>query len=613
MVTSAFFQICSLFYSILLTIIYFSKNRLNVIENKIYSSLIIFNLFGLIIDIMLTTLLVNLDKSFIITIFLSRFYLVYLLAWTFAFTFYVYVISKKRNEPDENVNKLTYYKKTFIPIVIFFIVSCILVFVLPVNLVNENGIYSNGPGVDYVYLVTAICIFVWFIRLLMNIKEINQKKYAPIFVFLVIGAAVVIVQSQNPSLLLMTPLHTFLTFLMYFTIENPDMQLIGELNIAKDQAEKANTAKTEFLSNMSHEIRTPLNAIVGFSQTVSEGDVPKELEEDVNNIIMASKNLLEIVNGILDISKIEANKLEIVDNEYRINKMLDEVVALTRGRLGNKPLDFRVSIDKSIPPVLYGDHNRIKQIVINLLTNAVKYTKEGFVEFKVDSVTKGNTCRLIFSVEDSGIGIQKDKIDKLFIKFERNDVEKNTSIEGTGLGLAIAKKLVELMNGKIVVQSVYGKGSKFTVAIDQPIVNKKAEDLENTIKIDLNEIIDAAGKKVLIVDDNKVNLKVAARLLKNYNIESEEVSSGQECLDRIMNGAEYDMILLDDMMPIMTGVETFKKLKLIPGFNIPTIALTANALSGMKEKYLDDGFDDYISKPIERQELNRVVKKFLDK
>ena len=292
---------------------------------------------------------------------------------------------------------------------------------------------------------------------------------------MILSIICVIIQKLYPGILVLTALETFICVIMYFTIENPDVKLIKELNLAKDRAEKANSAKTDFLSNMSHEIRTPLNAIVGFSETLSRENIPDEIREEVKDILMASDNLLEIVNGILDISKIEADKLEIINTPYDFNKMIDELVALTKSRIGDKPIEFIVKKDKSIPEYLYGDCGRVKQVILNLLTNAAKYTLEGSITFTISSIIKGDAIRLIFSVEDTGIGIKEDKIDKLFSKFERLGVEDEITIEGTGLGLAITKKLLELMHGKIVVQSTYGEGSKFIAYIDQLIVKDTSE------------------------------------------------------------------------------------------------------------------------------------------
>ena len=604
-----FFTICSAFYILLLLVVFFSKKRLSSIENKIYSWLIVTNFFGVILAIFSYMLMLDAENFGIFCDIVNKTYLLYLVTWITLFSIYVFIIAynSRKLSTKELVKK---YKSVFRNCGIAYIISAILVYVLPLHYnVNGAAVYSYGPATKFISLLSTIYMILWVYALLRNFRNIKKTKYMPILIYIASSGVVLLIQNMYPELLLITALETFITFLMYFTIENPDLTLIKELNIAKDQAEKANKAKTDFLSNMSHEIRTPLNAIDGFSQLILEEKDIKVIKEEARDIMTASQNLLEIVNGILDISKIEANKLEIVNVEYEPQKIFDELIKLTQARIGEKPLEFRVNIAEDLPLYLNGDYVRLKQIAVNLLTNAVKYTKNGFVELNVSTVRKENVCRLIISVKDSGIGIKKENVDKLFTKFERFDLEKNMTIEGTGLGLAITKKLVDLMGGKIVVDSTYGKGSTFTVAIDQRIVNKtKVVPVEAKVVKKVN----IKGKKILIVDDNLINLKVAARLLESYKVETECVSSGFECLNKINEGIKYDLILMDDMMPKMSGVETFKKLKQIEGFNVPVIALTANAIAGMKENYLKEGFNDYISKPIDKKELERVLKTYLN-
>lgn len=603
-----YFISCSLVYSLILILVYFKKEHINSNETKVFSTMLVLNFFGLVCELCCALLGNFYDPSSILCKITTKIYMIYLLTFLLYMTLYIYVVcyASNNNNNNNNLNEEHYQFLKKISIIIYLVCISIMLF-LPLN--TASG-YATGKAVDFVYISSAFCILVWLIPVIKNVKKINFKKFIPLFAFIVFVSIVSIIQKINPHITLITSMESLVMFIMYFTIENPDVKMIEQLNIAKSQAERANQAKSDFLSNMSHEIRTPLNAIVGFSQALQEENLPPQAQDEVKDIVMASETLLDIVNGILDISKIEANKLEIVSTEYSLQAVLDELVSLSKARLGEKPIEFRCVFDPSIPPYLYGDKVRVKQVVLNILTNAIKYTKQGFIEFKVSSIQKDGVCRLIISVEDSGIGIKPESINKLFTKFERLDIEKNNTIEGTGLGLAITKKLLELMGGQIVVQSVYGKGSKFTIALDQKIVTNPTTVVETKTVVATSKL-DLTGKKILVVDDNMINLKVASRLLKDYNCLVDTANSGFECIDKISNGASYDLILMDDMMPKMSGVETFHKLKENENFHIPTVALTANAISGMKEKYLQEGFQDYLAKPIEKTELYRVLVKFL--
>ncbi|CDA60709.1 putative two-component system hybrid sensor and regulator [Clostridium sp. CAG:524] len=597
-----------LIYTFLLSIVFFSKERINKKENNIYSYLLIETVallsFGIILYFMMKS------SSYTMKMIMNKLYLFFNLLWTYLFT--LYILSTLYSE------KLFNSKSSTIRNILIGFFQFILIMVLPLNFtINDNGaMFAYGISTIVTYFLSFIYVIILIYVLLSKIKFAKQSKYIPLYLFFVLGTFCTIIQAINPALFLVVPLEALLTAVMYFTIENPDAKMIEQLNKARDEAVKANQAKTDFLSSMSHEIRTPLNAICGFSNSLLENDgVSDDAKGDVKNIIMASDTLLELVNGILDISKIEANKLEIIDSVYSFKKMYEELILLTKARIGEKPIEFKHSYDESIPEFLYGDGIRVKQVIINLLTNSAKYTKDGYIDFRINSIQKNNIIRLIISVEDSGIGIKKESIDKLFTKFERLGVEKQTTTEGTGLGLAITKKLVEMMGGKIVVQSIYGKGSIFTISLDQRMLTneeliKVMKEKETEEKTD--EIIDASGKNILVVDDNMLNLKVAERLLKAYKCNITLVSSGSECLDKVSNN-KYDLILLDDMMPRMSGTETLQKLKEIETFNTPVVALTANAITGMKEEYINRGFNDYLSKPIIKEDLNRVMKKYLKK
>ncbi|HBA37739.1 MAG TPA: hypothetical protein DCY94_03365 [Firmicutes bacterium] len=592
----------SLFYVVLITYLFFRRERIRSYETKLYSVLLLVDIIGIVLDIIGIFSHLYLPETSLFRWSIVKLYLLFLLAVIYLLTLYIYY-STKRN-PN--------LKQFGIISSIFLFIGIISMF-LPFSYFKEgNKVYVSGPNCIFVYAVVGITMIGWIIYLIKNIKKIKPGKYVPIICLIVFIVPVVMIQMSNPEYLLVTALVSFIVVFMYHTIENPDVKMIEALNEARLSAEKANRAKSEFLSNMSHEIRTPLNAIVGFSDCILEEENLEDAKSDAKDIKLASENLLEIVNGILDISKIEANKMEIVEADYITVETLDNVVKLIKPRISEKPIDLIVKFASDIPYKLHGDGGKLRQIVTNILTNAAKYTDEGKIVFSVDCVNEGDYTKLVISIEDTGRGIKKEQMSNLFSKFQRLDEDKNSTLEGTGLGLAITKRFVEMMGGKIIVQSEYGKGSKFTVYLMQKIVemhgSEEKEELIDTMEI---KMFDFSNSRVLVVDDNHINIKVALKMLSNYGVVADAVESGYGALDKLNSGAKYDLILLDDMMPKMSGVETLKHIREEFSEHVPVVALTANALSGMRERYIESGFDDYLSKPIEKSELYRILLTFL--
>jgi signal transduction histidine kinase/CheY-like chemotaxis protein len=603
-----YFSISGLLFIIILMYNFFSKERINSLETKIYKYMIILTSFGLLLDI-ITCIIFNagLDYHSIAYVFASKFVFAYFVVWFLLFAFYIKSISITNVDNRKNLLNTTFY----LFIILFFIVIP-FIFILPVDyeLVN-NVIVPQGIPVLLTYGVSFILIIYSVYITIRYRKNIVKNKAKPLYIFVVLLIFNFLIQRFFPEAFLINFLLSLTVIIMYFTIENPDVKMIKQLNIAKDQAEKANRAKSEFLSNMSHEIRTPLNAIVGFSECLIESpNLDTEAKDHAKDIVDASNNLLEIVNGILDISKIEANKMEVVSKEYNPKEVFNGLCKLIIPRIGSKPIEFRSNITEDLPGILKGDVGKLKQVVLNILTNAAKYTDRGEIIFSVSCINRVDTkkCSLNIAVKDTGRGIKKEDINKLFNKFERFDEDQNTSTEGTGLGLAITKSLTEMMGGRITVSSNYGEGSTFRINIEQDLISMEAP-VGSSEEIEIDYSLHT-GKRILVVDDSKINLKVANNILKPYNFTIVEACSGFEALELAETGT-FDLILMDIMMPKMNGVECLRRLKEIPGFDIPVVALTADAIEGQDEKYIQAGFNDYLSKPIDRYQLNRVLNKYL--
>lgn len=535
-------------------------------------------------------------EPFIVTWF-NRVDFILLVAFTNSLFFYTLLISRP------NIKKNP--KKVFSAFIGIDIVTILIILMFPVDIISSNGHFSvSGFAVNLTYFLCGFYIVGSIIIAFLNIKKMD-KRYVPIFAITGIIIFLLIVFKINPYLTVISITLTFVDYIMYHSIENPDMQMIEELTKAKNLSEKYNNDKSIFLFNMTQQIKEPLSIIKNKTNKILELEDIEEIKEIAFSIKSAEQRISYVVNGVLDVSTIDSKKIKIVESQYNLDNLLKEVSIRTEIETSKKDLEFRTNFDSTLPSMLYGDSIRMKQIINAIITNSIKYTKKGFVELSVNSIVRFDVCRLIISIKDSGIGINLDKVNNLFEQSNKEEFDYS-KIDDKEITLEVAKKMVNLIGGTITVQSEKNKGSEFTIIIDQRIVDdnnkftKIVEAYEQTRK----------NKRILFVSDKaeesnlfkkKLSIKYEVTLSKN----------GQDCLNRIRNNEKFDLIIIREEMEKLDAHKVLMKLKQIKEFDIPVVLLSDD--KDDKKKIVEEGFKDVLSKSIPSNTLVKILDKNIKK
>ncbi len=585
------FSTCSLFYSILLTIMYFSKKRLNRVENKIYGSLIICNLIGVILAVSCYYTINNMDNMLFLNYIVSKSLLIYYLAWITIFTIYVFVISyqkKARNEEEKNKN-IKKISKLFT--ILFFLIT-ILVCILPLYFHNTNGIiYSYGPSANLLYVVIPLYIVSFFLYMVKNLKYLRSKEYIPLFVFILIGTVVTIIQKLNPGLLLMTAMETFITMLMYFTIENPDVKMIAELNKNRSLINRTLQEKSNFLFVASNKVTNPLKKIIDITNDTN--GTKQELEEKVKEVNNLSRCLSFTVNNIMNVSTMDSNNIKVYNNSYN-PRLLMEKIKLKKEKEVSSNIDLRFNISNTLPNTLYGDKTLLEIVIESLINNAIKNTKEGFIEVTLDVIVKYDMCRIIFVVEDSGCGMSIDKVNYLLTIDEELNEEELKRLDTNDVNINTIKKIIKKMGGYFTLKSEDKKGSEVKFVLDQKI--------ENPIKFNLN-----SNNEILVASSDIELTNKLAKILENKDYIVDNSIYANDIFDKIKSGEKYKYIIIDDSIE-ERALPILNKLKNINGFKTPVIVILNDDTSFIKKHFLEDGFSDYILKSSMKEDIERIFK-----
>ena len=584
--------ITGIMFTLLLILVFKIKKQNNLLSNSTYFILTLSLLVGYILELVMYFLSTTAINNIILEIY-TKLYLIFIICWSSIFSVYIFLLSKKDDE---------YNKKIMILYALLTVTSSVAIIMLPLNITYTNRIILTGNAINFLKVLITCMLSILYIRTVLSNKIINTIKANYIYVALIILTIVSFLEIKY-QLNIVTTILLFITYLIFLTIENPALKEYEIINNLRLRALKANTNKTEFLSNISHELRTPLTSIITSIDEIKSRNIPQELKENINDIIDSSNSLLEIVGNVIDINKIENKIYDLKEKNYNIRDLVEKLIKLNTKKYSKENVVFKYSVSDNTPSNLFGDKTKIKEIINNILDNSFKYTNKGSISLTINSVLDNDICNLIIEIKDTGIGIKSEDINKIF---NGNDIDNdiNSNVNRDGLGLLVSKDLVNLLNGTITVSSYYGSGSVFTINIPQKLKNE-LEIVEQTNTTKFN------NKKILLVDDDRLNNRILKRLLKIYNIELDTCERGIECIDKINNGEQYDLILMDIMMPDINGVDTLKKLKSNKNFNTKVIALTADALSTSRNKYLKAGFTDYLAKPFKKEELEEKLKNLL--
>ena len=599
MYTGIYFLIEAIVYSMLLMTVYFRKKVFKSKENKVYSILVVVSFFELIVELILDFVGPMYKEIPNVSYFVARLFSFGVELWITILLCYVLFVCL-------SIKK----KERYIPVVrniaiVLMIIFTTLNFILPLNFKYDGYIaYTYGPSVNIIYLSAFLYSFIGIIALIRNIKNIKDKRFFPILIFLIVGGIASYIQYMNPGLLLATPIHAFITFLMYFTIENPDVKMIEEYHKAKEISDNANEDKTMFLYNMTNDIRL-ITKDINYNTDAAINEMSnKKLDKDlVNDYLRAIKEntarFTTMTNEILDVDSIDSASIKVYDDKYNIKLLLKKIVTLYSDECSKKGLTFRSDIASDLPEYLYGDNLELKNVLTSILDNSIKYTKEGYIELNVNTIIKNNIARLIITIEDSGVGISPDEMDSIFYK-------RKEEIDGSNMksNLFTARKLITLMGGTIIPSSNYGNGTTMKIVLDQKIV-EEANEKYNKYESFYDE------KKILLVDDNISTEKIISKLIRDTNIKLDYVSLGKEALDKIRGKEKYDLILLDEVMDPLDGVTVMKKFKDIRNFKTNVILLTRNNEYEYNEEYLKYGFSGYLLKPISKDKLFEIIDKYL--